>query len=348
MLESDVPGIKIAAPAKLNLHLRVGDRRPDGFHDIESLFLALDFGDTVLIETRPGTAGGTLAPAKVNMDWQIPGENLPPEKNIVSGAVSLFRSRTGYAQGLEVTVEKRIPLGGGLGGGSSDAAATLLALNRLAAPDSPDGDGLLDREALAEMGAELGSDVPFFVHSALGGFAAAWVGGRGEQIRPVELPGQARGLSLLLVNPGFHSDTARAFGAVDRYRRTAPSDRDNPDAESWGPEEVLARPPGDWPFRNDFMAAFAGQEADSPFYDAWRTYREIIFAMKEAGADFAGLSGSGSTCFGVFSVKDKATLAKKILSKQWPYIFETFACTRGSVMLKWYCGEVQLNQRVKK
>jgi 4-diphosphocytidyl-2-C-methyl-D-erythritol kinase len=158
------------APAKLNFHLKVGGRRPDGFHDIESLFVALAFGDTLYLETTPSE---TATVPEIRMDRPLDGEN------IISRAISLFRSRTGFNQGLKVAVEKRIPLGGGLGGGSSDAAAALLALNRLAA----DG-GLRNTAELAEMGAFLGSDVPFF----LCGGPAAWVTGRGEQIQPLELP----------------------------------------------------------------------------------------------------------------------------------------------------------------
>jgi len=113
-----MPDMKMAAPAKINLHLHVGDRRPDGFHDIESLFLALDFGDTLWFETLPAATA-----TEICMAWRLPEgpertPRLPPEENIVYKAVSLFRARTGYDDGLRITVEKRIPLGGGLGGGS--------------------------------------------------------------------------------------------------------------------------------------------------------------------------------------------------------------------------------------
>ncbi|MCL2191329.1 MAG: 4-(cytidine 5'-diphospho)-2-C-methyl-D-erythritol kinase [Treponema sp.] len=318
-----MPRIKTAAPAKLNLHLRVGDRRPDGFHDIESLFLALDFGDTVLVETVAGDA------TEVRMDWRLPeGAGLPPEKNIVTRAVSLFRGRTGYGGGLRVTVEKRIPLGGGLGGGSSDAAATLLALNRLARPG-----GLLDPGILAEMGAELGSDVPFFVGVVAAGLAAAWVSGRGDLVSPVALPGGFRDLSLLLVCPGFHSDTAAAFRALDGHRLATPPGARTP-GRGVSPDKIpgfLAGRPGDWPFSNDFLPVFAGR---GEFYGDWLAYERIISCLKTLGADFAGLSGSGSTCFGVFSRKNMAKSAKKLLSKRWPYIFEAFACTGDDVVLE--------------
>jgi len=337
-----VPSVKIAAPAKLNLHLSIGNRRPDGFHGIESLFLALGFGDTIHIETSPGIA---KASAAIRMDWRLPGgaapgpcsanEILPQEENIVSKAVSMFRSRTGYGEGLAIHIEKRIPMGGGLGGGSSNAASTLLALNRLA---SPHGGGLLDPGTLAEMGAALGSDVPFFMHGA----AAAIVSGRGETVRPIAVPRQALGLSLLLVNPGFHSDTAKAFRLLDEYRQmeangtssvtrldSNPFMPQNPAFRAFSPQvlqDILAGPPRNWPFYNDFLPAFTERKENTPFYEAGSAYVEIISGLKGLGADFAGLSGSGSTCFGVFSQKNTVKFAKKLLLKRWQSVFETITC----------------------
>jgi len=344
-----VPRIRIAAPAKLNLHLRVGDRRSDGFHEIESLFLALGFGDTILIEALSGASGATPAEAgpaetgpaeagltSLHMDWQLPGEaemapRLSPEENIVSAAVSLFRNRSGYDARLRVSVEKRIPIGGGLGGGSSDAAATLLALNRLAAPG-----GLLGLETLAEMGAALGSDVPFFVRAAGAGTPAAWVSGRGERVQPVELPEGVRGLSLLLLNPGFRSDTAGAYRSLDEHRGAALPASRRGGVSPGAAAAALAGAPRDWPFSNDFLSVFeAGAGGDSASSGAALAYREMIRGLKEFGADFAGLSGSGSTCFGVFSQGEKAKTAIGPLSKRWPFVFETFACVLDSSVLKY-------------
>ena len=203
--------VSIDAPAKLNLHLQVGDQRPDGFHAIESLFIALSFGDVLRFETVSQPLFLEIA-----MHWRenLPILAIPPEENIVFRAISLFRTRTGYDCGLKVTIEKHIPPGGGLGGGSSDAASTLLALNRLAAPA---GCGL-DEPALVEMGANLGSDVPFFLHELSAATGAAWVSGRGEQIQPLTLPESFGSLSFVLVNPGFPSDTAEAYRLLDRGR----------------------------------------------------------------------------------------------------------------------------------
>jgi 4-diphosphocytidyl-2-C-methyl-D-erythritol kinase len=334
--------ITIEAPAKLNLHLTVGDRRPDGFHSIESLFLALAFGDTLRLETTPSR---TITPPEIHINWQIDGLSakppvISPEENIISRAVSLFRSRTGFNNRLKVVVEKRIPLGGGLGGGSSNAAAALLALNCLAA----DG-GLLSGAELAEMGAILGSDVPFFLYRT----PAAWVTGRGEQIQPLELPESFQNLAFVLVNPGFPSDTAEAYRLLDSWRegsgewgvgsgdqrigglRGRPPLRGEAEArraEAGGatsplfptPHSLLPIPH----FTNDFLPVLTSS-------DKGAVYQRIIAELGELGAEFAGLSGSGSTCFGVFPGQEQAALARKTLLKHAPFVITSFLLACRSI-----------------
>ena len=317
-----MPRIRIDAPAKLNLSLHIGDRRPDGYHAIESLFLALAFGDVLAVETAQGSP-------EITMDWQSGASNasipeIPAEHNIISRAVALFSSRTGYDRGLKINVEKRIPLGGGLGGGSSDAAAALLALNLLAGGNNS---GLLDIPALAEMGAALGSDVPFFVYCAADR-PAAWVSGRGERVRPVILPDAVLGLSLLLVNPGFPSDTALAYRLFDKYRQKEPSLRQSDAAQL----QSFAHSPDNWHFFNDFLPVFnaAGRE-ETVIGGDYSVYRRIIADLRELGADFAGLSGSGSTCFGVFADRGIAGSARESLLKRFPYVIETLPLARRTI-----------------
>jgi len=318
--------MNVEAPAKLNLHLHIGDRRPDGYHEIESLFVALAFGDTLYLETvqKPSIL-------EICMDWQPPDgfssgfsvdkTAIPPEKNIISHAVSLFRSRTGYEEGLKITVEKRIPLGGGLGGGSSNAAATLLALNHLAS----EGKGLVSDAALTEMGASLGSDVPFFLYNVRG---TAWISGRGERVQPLELPESARNLSIVLVNPGFFSDTTEAYRLFDMWRK-----KNTPilPQDSAFLLKSLSGPPQNWSFSNDFLTVFEAAAGESPsMSETFTTYQHIISGLREQGADFAGLSGSGSTCFGVFSEPEKAELARESLSVRWPFVIGTFLLARSA------------------
>jgi 4-diphosphocytidyl-2-C-methyl-D-erythritol kinase len=297
-----VERLTVFAPAKVNLHLCAGDRRQDGFHSIESVFLAVDFGDTLYFER--------ISPAnsvEIVMDWKnspsLADSGLSMEKNIIFRALSLFRAKTGFDTGLKISVEKRIPCGGGLGGGSSDAAAALLALNKLAGRP-------LSRETLLEMGASLGSDVPFFVSET----GCAWVSGRGEVIRPLKAPP----LFLTLVNPGFPSDTAAAYRLLDEYREK----KERRDTQSCTLEEervidfsqaaVLPQEPSEWPFFNDFLPVFNEPEKSA--------YQKIIFSLKELGAGFSGLSGSGSTCFGVFKEKAAAQEAAAQLRASWNFV----------------------------
>ena len=294
----DAAGVcTIQAPCKINLHLKVGEKRPDGFHGLESLFVSLAFGDTLRFEK--------------NGDCP-----LLTEKNLVSRAVSLFRDRTGFGSELCIHLDKRIPVGAGLGGGSSDAASTLLALNFLSGAALP-------MEELEEMAALLGSDVPFFL---TGG--AAWVSGRGELVEPVNFPGK---LWVLLVMPPFSSDTTSAFRLLDQVR-----EHESVTEGAKFPGEALSREalvraleddPAIWPFHNDFLPVFLNsewEEIDPDYASRAGMYRAAFEMLREAGASFAGLSGSGSCCFGIFTVEESAQKAEKELSKQGNFVRLTF------------------------
>jgi 4-diphosphocytidyl-2-C-methyl-D-erythritol kinase len=277
--------LKIRASAKINLHLAIKDRRPDGFHDLESIFLALDFGDDLRFALGEAEGRGFTA---LDTNWLVPGEAaLPPEHNSVCKAAALFRERTGFARDLRVSLDKRIPLGAGLGGGSSDAAATLRALNTLS------GAGL-SAAALGDLAAQLGSDVPFFLKGG-----AAWVSGRGEHIQPLDTPD---GLSVVLVYPGFVSNTAAAFRVLDDARNGATCGEDVSAARLI---DALGEAPARWPYRNDFLPVF--QNAGITVYE------DTLADLRRLGADFCGLSGSGSTCFGIFSDATAAGAARESL-----------------------------------
>ncbi|MHB1950391.1 MAG: 4-(cytidine 5'-diphospho)-2-C-methyl-D-erythritol kinase [Acidiferrobacteraceae bacterium] len=183
------------APAKLNLFLHVTGRRPDGYHLLQTVFQFLDFGDDLAFRPLPD---GTIRHAALP-----PG--LEPEDLCVRAARRL-REQSGCPLGVEITLIKRIPLGAGLGGGSSDAATTLLALNRLWQLDWP-----LDR--LAAIGLELGADVPVFVHGR-----AAWAEGIGEVLTPIDLE---RPWYVVLVPP-VHVATRDVFSDPGLTRDSDP------------------------------------------------------------------------------------------------------------------------------
>jgi len=178
----------VPAPAKLNLFLHITGRRPDGMHTLQTLFQFLDWGDSL-----------RLAPTRdpvFEREPALPG--IPAGEDLALRAARLLAERVGWAGGVRITVEKRLPVGGGLGGGSSDAASTLLALNRLW------GCGL-SRAELGELGAALGADVPVFI-----GGRAAWAEGIGEHLTPVEdLP---EPWYLVVWPAGAGVSTREAFG----------------------------------------------------------------------------------------------------------------------------------------
>ncbi|WP_461246834.1 4-(cytidine 5'-diphospho)-2-C-methyl-D-erythritol kinase [Treponema sp. R6D11] len=252
--------------------------------------MAVNFGDTLNFKVLNGENS-------VKIDMKGLKSPLPMKENIIFKAVSLFREKTGFKKGLKIRVKKRIPLGGGLGGGSSDAAATLLALNKIA--DFP-----CRREDLLEMAAFLGSDVPFFIHET----PAALVTGRGEHIFPLKAPK----LHLVLVNPGFHSETSAAYKLIDENRTSA---------QTGGIGEFIKNGEFDekiYPlFFNDFLN-FSPESQKS-------VYNEIIAKLREFGAHYANLSGSGATCFGVFADRIQAKKAVKAMRKKWSFVRE--CCT---------------------
>ncbi|MFA6504577.1 MAG: 4-(cytidine 5'-diphospho)-2-C-methyl-D-erythritol kinase [Treponemataceae bacterium] len=283
-------GIVVAAPCKINIHLQVMGRRSDGFHDIKSVFQALSFGDELRIDSLK-----ERFVCDVRMDGPV-----PPERNIVYKAVSLFRRRTGFDGGVRIHVEKRIPYGAGLGGGSTDAASTLVALDRLS------GFSLSGAE-LASLAAELGSDVPFFL---CGG--TALVTGRGELVRSID---SRIDYWVVLAHPGFSSETATAYRLLDESRLhesevVIPAETITM-ADSKTLSKAVLSVPSKWPFFNDFLSVL---RKASPLYDV------LLNDFVTEGACFASLSGSGSVCFGVFSDLKTAEIAVKRLNTRWPFV----------------------------
>jgi 4-diphosphocytidyl-2-C-methyl-D-erythritol kinase len=200
--------VTVAAPAKLNLFLNVLGKRSDGYHDLETLMVSVDLCDTLRLFADPaGTLSLTCHDAgRVNTGPGQTARELPPADggNLVLKAAELLRQTTGVPHGARLELTKRIPLAAGLAGGSSDAAATLVGLNRLW------GLNLAPRE-LHDLAARLGSDVPFFLCSS----AAAICRGRGEIIEPLRLPLR---LHFVIARPRSGLSTAEVF----RHCRPAP------------------------------------------------------------------------------------------------------------------------------
>ena len=238
------------APAKVNLTLKVLGKREDGFHALESLMVPLDLADTLTFERADD----------YNLLCDTPGVPLD-ESNLVTKAVRIFQQRTGKRCGWKVTLEKKVPHGAGLGGGSSDAATALLALNELE-------DAGLGNDALAEMSATIGSDIPFFIYQQ-----ACLIEGRGERVTPVDIP-ELKGVKILLLKPRFGVDTPEAY---QRWAGAQPLPGVNysPQPMPWG--EVV----------NDL---------EKPVFQKHRFLAEMkIWLLAQPEVSAAMMSGSGST-----------------------------------------------------
>ncbi len=264
--------LKRSAPAKINLGLHVLRKRTDGYHDLETVFLRIPWADALAARPAPRLSL-TCSDATLSTD----------ETNLVMKAARLLAGEYGVNDGAALHLDKRLPHGAGLGGGSSDAAATLRLLADLWRLDAPD-------DALSRLALALGSDVPFFL-----GPAAAYATGRGERLAPLRDAGGAPyrlPFLLVVVVPPVHVATAWAYGLV-QPRATGRADLRalvaSNDLARWRAELV-----------NDFEAPVCAQ---CPAVGAARAM------LLEAGAGYAALSGSGAAVFGVFEEASRATAA---------------------------------------
>lgn len=275
--------LAVEAPAKVNLVLHVLGRRTDGFHEIETLFQAVALADHVLVERGGGD---------VSLD--VHGAELgPTEQNLAWRAARALLDATGRRDGLHVRLDKRIPAGAGLGGGSSDAAAVLRLGNHLL------GD-LLDGTALSALGAELGSDVPFF----LGDGALAWGRGRGEVLEALPPLPEA---SVVVVMPPVHVATGGAYASLARQRES-------------GGQRPCSGTFTDVPASWEEVAEVASNDFESVVPGAHPEVERALAALRARGARPALLSGSGGASFGMFPDRASAETAAATLRDElgWP------------------------------
>lgn len=263
-----------SAPAKLNLGLHVLRRRPDGFHDLDTVFLPVGWADRLTAEPAAGLSLATTDPALPTGDG-----------NLVVRAAHALADHAGVDAGARLWLDKRVPYGAGLGGGSSDAAAALRLLARLWGLDVP-------RPALERLALGLGSDVPFFLDGR-----PARATGRGERLEP--LVDEGGGLYrcpfwLVVAVPPVHVGTAEAYGLV------TPHDGGRPDLA----DAVRSNSLGRWRAElvNDFQ---------NPVEAAHPEIADVRRALVAGGAGYASLSGSGSAVFGAFEGEAAARSAAR-------------------------------------
>jgi len=286
--------ITVFAPAKINLILRILERRPDGFHNLWSIMQTVALEDEVQIRLRTDRQGIHLRCDATQL--------AADQSNLVYRAAAEVMARAKQSIGLDIELRKRIPMGAGLGGGSSDAAATIIGLNHLLQLKwSP--------AQMADAGQSLGSDVPFFLFAP-----SAFVAGRGEMVRPVVVEG-ARW--VVLVNPGFGVNTKWAYQELAATRivvtplSLAQRELDRQSRVSW-----------------DQLIATAENDFEAPVFAAHGKLREIKRSLQAHGAEIALLSGSGATVFGLFANEARARSAQThFMSENMMKVFTAPTCS---------------------
>ncbi len=265
--------LRLKVPAKINLYLKITGQREDGYHELNMLMQKIALYDR--LELEPVQESGIFL--------SCPDTDLPvDERNLVYRAASLYMERTGKIdQGIRIVLDKNIPIAAGLGGGSSDAAATLLGLDKLFATR-------IAREELAVMGLLLGADVPFFINDTV----AAWASGIGEKLTTA-VP--LTGYHIVLVNPGIAVSTKWAY---ETFALTSAENIFNLSSSQNERDGVTA----DFTFCNrPFQLEYLSNDLETVTADKYSVIGKIKRRLLVAGAAGSMMSGSGPTVFGLFS-----------------------------------------------
>lgn len=277
--------------------LSIHGRRPDGFHELTSLMVALNFGDTLTV--RVSKSGEDLLSCS--------SSSVPlGSKNIVLKAASAFRSRLVRPVYFEFDLEKRIPVGAGFGGGSSNAIAALSGMNELLGHP-------LDEPALYQLAASLGSDCPFFIHAK-----PAWAYGRGERIELLEtsLAEKIVGKPLALFKPYFSIDTSWA------YQRLAANPEKNYQKTSANTSNLESA------IKNDTWSSFLSNSFEAPVGEKFVALPILLNQLRKAGV-ICMMSGSGSGCFALLKDKTESEKVREIVLAAFgekAFWVETFIC----------------------
>jgi len=283
--------LRLHAPAKLNLFLAITGRRSDGFHNLVSLAVPLDFGDQLELRLTSGEAGKTQLVVLEAEEGGGAAADIPSgADNLVLRAATAFREASGFVQPVEFVLKKQVPIGAGLGGGSSDAVAALRGLNTLAAKEGR----ALSEKALCELVAKLGADCAFFVHGQ-----PAIMRGRGELIEPLGEPATKylRKRRLFVCKPAFAVSTAWAYGEM---ATSAVASATSKDEGHYVPEDEAERRCRQW--------LEAGAELKEPESLTFNNMEPVVFkkhpalpvltaVFRERFGLTLRMSGSGSACF---------------------------------------------------
>jgi 4-diphosphocytidyl-2-C-methyl-D-erythritol kinase len=267
--------LTVHAPAKINLILRILDRRPDGYHNLWSVMHTVGLTDDVGIKVTPRLPG-------IRLSCDMEGLSSD-QTNLVSKAAAAVLDHARLSVGIDLDLRKRIPMGAGLGGGSSDAAATILGLNQLLKLG-------WSTAKMAEVGQALGSDVAFFLFAP-----CAIVCGRGETVRPVTVEGSRW---IVLVKPPFGVETKWAYQELAAVRTAV-----RPLSEQHAAMDRRNR------FTWSDLTAAVENDFEAPVFAKHPLLRHIRRTLLDLGARIALLSGSGATVFGIFDEESAASRA---------------------------------------
>ncbi len=267
--------LKVKAPAKINFGLNIVRKRPDGFHDLETIFYPINLFDEITFKISD------------SLTFSSNNEELNSDKsNLILKAVEVLEKFSSKKLNVDIKLIKRIPIGGGLGGGSSDAAATLKAVNKLF-------ELKLRPEQLNRVALELGSDVPFFIDPK-----PCLAESRGEILKPVNFKIR---YPILIVNPEIHVSTKWAFGRL------------NPKTPEFSLKNIDSFEIKDLKSLNKYVT----NDFENIVFEKYPEIKKIKNDLYKFGASFALMTGSGSTVFGIFENVEQAVEAKEKFSKNY-------------------------------
>lgn len=278
--------LQIKAPAKINWSLSVFGKREDGYHNIISLIHAIDLYDTLIFENSSNI--------ELICDFPIKIEN-----NLVYKAVKAIQDYTGFKRGIKITLRKEIPIGAGLGGGSSDAAATLIALNEIWELN-------LSKEKLMQLGSSLGSDIAFFFKAPL-----CIVEGKGEKLQPlkIKIP-----FCLMIVKPSFSISTKWAYEALG-VKGQLTENYEKINNNIWQLYDFLCK--------GTTESLYLWNDLEKAVIKRYPEIDRLKKRLINAGAVASLMSGSGSTVFGVFQSREEALSAIDRFKGYWTRVVQT-------------------------
>ncbi|HEX3808612.1 MAG TPA: 4-(cytidine 5'-diphospho)-2-C-methyl-D-erythritol kinase [Rhizomicrobium sp.] len=268
---SEPQRVTVTAPAKINLFLHAGEKRADGYHDLQSMVVFADAGDELMIEKAEKLS--------LEIDGPFASDLARLPDNLILKAARALASELGQIPAARVRLTKNLPVASGLGGGSADAAATLRGLMTLWNAKLPDA-------ALTELALSLGSDVPACLLSA-----PLWMEGRGEKLTPLTA---VPALPMILINPGVSVSTPDVFAKLEARRGVQFAS--------------LPRAFDDAPALLKFLAGTTN-DLEAPARQIAGDIRTVLIALEKEGALLARMSGSGATCFGIFENAARAETA---------------------------------------